>query len=103
MQERKKQIEELESTLAELIKQRKEMQKQIYKLREKIKNMKAYDKYFRSVINHNQDRSGSTCQELFGKKHSDLSKDEMRAYNKIKQAERRARVKAERSEYVNDR
>lgn len=98
MQKRKNEIEELESTLAELIKQRKEMQKQINKLREKINNMKSYDRYYRSVIDHNQDRSGITCMELFGKSHGSLSADEMRQYLRIKQAERRARVKAERSE-----
>jgi uncharacterized coiled-coil protein SlyX len=93
---RQNEIEELESTLAELVKQRKEMQKQIYKLREKINNMKTYDKLYKSVVDHNQDRSGSTCQEILGKKHKDLNKEEMREYHKIKQAERRARVKAER-------
>lgn len=31
------------------------------------------------------------------KKHKDLNKEEMREYHKIKQAERRKRVKAERS------
>lgn len=97
MQERQNEIEELESTLAELVNQKKELQKKIDKLRQKIKNMKVYDKIYKSVIDHRQDRSGSTCEELFGKNYSCLSADEMRQYLRIKQAERRARVKAERS------
>lgn len=94
---RQNEIEELESNLAELVKQRKEMQKQIYKLREKINNMKTYDKLYKSVVDHNRDRSGSTCQELFGKPRKDLTVEEAREYQRLKQAERRARVKAERS------
>lgn len=99
MQERKKEIEELESILINLINQRKEIQTQINILRNQITNKKIYDKYYRGIINHNFIKDGITCQEIFGKKHCELTEDEKRKYYKIKQAERRKRVKAERSGY----
>lgn len=91
------QLEELERSLADLIKQREELGCQIKSLQRKIANKKAYDKHFREAVDHRSIRNGKTCQELFGKPRKYLTADEARTYQRLKQAERRARVKAERS------
>lgn len=91
------QLEELERYLADLIKQRKKLQRQINSVRNQIHNKQTYDKYYRGTVNHNPIRDGVTAQELFGKPHRCLTTEEMKLYHKIKQRERRARVKAERS------
>ena len=91
------QLEELERSLADLIKQREELKRKIKSVRKQIHNKKAYEKYFRGTVNHSAIRNGKTCQELFGKPRKYLTADEARTYQRLKQAERRARVKAERS------
>lgn len=91
------QLEELERSLADLIKQREDLKRQISALRKQIHNKKSYEKYFRGTVNHNAIRNGKTSQELFGKPRKYLTADEAREYQRLKQAERRARVKAERS------
>ena len=91
------QLEELESTLAALVEQREDLQRQINAIRKQIRNKKAYEKHFRGTVNHKAIRDGVTAQELFGKPHQCLTAEEKRLYLKIKQRERRARVKAERS------
>ena len=91
------QLEELKSTLADLIKQKKDIQQRINSIRNQISNKQVYDKYYRGTVNHNLIRDGVTAQELFGKPHHCLTAEEMKLYRRIKQKERRARVKAERS------
>lgn len=90
-------IEELEKNITELIEKRKQIQNLINQLRQTLNNKKVYNKYYKSVISHKNIRQGATCQELFGKRKCDLTDDEKRRYYRIKQAERRARIKAERS------
>ena len=89
-------IEELQKTIAELIEKRKQIQYLITRLRQNLRSRKNYDKYYKSITNHKSIRQGATCEELFGKRRCELTDDEKRQYYRVKQAERRARVKAER-------
>lgn len=89
-------IEELQKNIAELIDKRKQIQCLITQLRQSLRNKKNYDKYYKSIISHKSIRQGATCEELFGKRRCELTDDEKRQYYRVKQAERRARVKAER-------
>ena len=88
--ERIERIRELEEKRAKIREELHGLSNEINKLKQPDYWQKYYSKYNKKRI-----PGSTTCEQMMGKRRCELTPDELRKYNRLKQAERRKKLKEE--------